>query len=103
MKSSIIEKKYHFLEDLNLSFEVNIHNSMVKVKSYKLPQEIFNTVPIYFLSTDLEENDFISRTITHRLYDPNEATRIAQSMILGIGGAILLEKLGMTVEKYHLN
>jgi len=37
------------------------------------------------------------------LYDPNETTRIAQSILLGIGGAKLLDILERKTEIYHMN
>jgi starch phosphorylase len=55
------------------------------------------------LTTNLNENDEQSRSISYRLYDSNEATRIAQSIILGIGGAMLLDLLKLDIEVYHMN
>ncbi len=98
-----VEKNYNFLEDTGITVSVTIkENENVFVKAYCLKPEIFGTVPMYFLSTDLPENDFISRTITDRLYDANELTRIAQSIVLGIGGAKVVEALG-GADVYHLN
>jgi len=57
---------------------------------------------MYLLSTDVEENDYLSKTITNHLYDSNELTRISQSIILGIGGAKVVEALG-GADVYHLN
>lgn len=103
MKKALIRKQYSFLQDTGLVFTLNIHGADVHVKAFHLPSDTFGTAPMYFLSTDLPENDYLSQTITDRLYDPNEATRIAQSMVLGIGGAKLLEILGWEPEIYHLN
>jgi len=97
------EKDYSFLKDTGIKFTIPIHDSPVWVKAYLLEPGTFHSAPLFLLSTDIEENDALSRTITHRLYDPIEATRIAQSMILGIGGALLLDKLGLEVEVYHMN
>jgi starch phosphorylase len=58
---------------------------------------------MFLLTTDIEQNDAVSRTITNRLYDANEATRIAQSIVLGIGGAKLLDILQLETEIYHMN
>ena len=57
----------------------------------------------FLLSTDLPENDYLAQTITHRLYDSNTATKIAQYILLGIGGAKLIDLLGFEPEVYHLN
>jgi len=42
------------------------------------------------VSTDVPEMIISRKTISHRLYDPNETTRIAQSILLGAGGAKLI-------------
>jgi starch phosphorylase len=55
------------------------------------------------LSTDLPENDYVSQTITHRLYDANVATKVAQFILLGVGGAKLIDELGFNPDVYHLN
>ncbi|MCX2477621.1 alpha-glucan family phosphorylase [Pedobacter sp. MC2016-15] len=103
MVPSFVEKEYSFLQDTGITFSVPIHDTPVMVKAYLLKPETFGSAPLFLLSTDLPENDEISRTITHRLYDPNEATRIAQSIILGIGGAMLLDQLNMEPDVYHMN
>lgn len=98
-----VEKHYSFLEDTGLEVLVDIHgNNNVKVKAYVLKPEIFGTVPIYLLSTDVDGNDYLSRTITNHLYDNNIQTRIAQSIVLGNGGAKIVESLG-GADIYHLN
>ena len=103
LQVNFIEKNYNFLEDSGLEVEVKIHdNESVKVRAYVLKPETFDTAPIYFLTTDVAGNDFLSRTITDRLYDSNEDTRISQSIILGIGGAKIVEALG-GADVYHLN
>lgn len=103
MKTSLIEKNYSFLQDTDLMFTVHIHNAPVHVRAFLLRPEVFGSAPLFLLSTDLPENDAESRSITHCLYDANEATRIAQSIVLGIGGAMLLDLLQLTPEIYHLN
>jgi starch phosphorylase len=103
MKAEFNEKNYSFLIDTGIMFTVPIHDSPVYVKAFLLKPETFNSAPLFLLSTDVPENDYVSRTITHRLYDSNETTRISQSMILGIGGAMLLDLLDMAPEIYHMN
>jgi starch phosphorylase len=103
MKAAFIEKNYSFLEDTGIVFPITIHESDVHVKVLYLAPETFGTAPMFFLTTDIEENDFISRTISHHLYDPDTAARIAQSMLLGIGGGKLLDILGRQTDIYHLN
>lgn len=96
-------KEYAFLQDTGIRFTVPVHGHAVWVKAMFLPGEIFNTVPMFFLSTDVEENDALSRAITHRLYSHDHLRRIAQYIILGIGGARLLDELGVDPQVWHLN
>lgn len=97
------KKEYAFMQDTGIRFTVPVHGHPVWVKAMYLPGDIFNTVPMFFLSTDVEENDDLSRAITHRLYDQDHLRRIAQYIILGAGGARLLDELGVDPEIWHLN
>jgi starch phosphorylase len=103
LKVDFRRKRYYFLEDLNISVTVEINNKPVVVKAYLVPCKLFSTAPLILLSTDIEENDYLSRTITHKLYDSNTETRIAQEIILGIAGAKVLEALNLQPEIYHMN
>ena len=94
---------YSFLQDTGIRFTVPVHGHPVWVKAVFLPGDIFGTVPMFFLTTDIEENDALSRAITHRLYDNDPLRRIAQYIILGSGGAKLLDELGVDPEIWHLN
>src|SRR4028118_1563510 len=98
-----MEKQYSFLEDTGIRFQINIHEHPVWVKVLYLNPETFKSAPLFLLSTDLPENDYVSQTITHRLYDANVATKVAQFILLGVGGAKLLDEMGYTPEVYHLN
>jgi glycogen phosphorylase len=103
MKPVYVEKNYSFLKDTGIVITVHVHGSPVYVKVWLLEPEVFKSAPLFLLSTDIPENDNLSRSITHRLYDSNEATRIAQSIVLGIGGAMLIDTLGLNVDVYHMN
>ncbi len=97
------EKHYSFLEDTGLKFQINVHEHPVWVKVFYLNPETFKSAPLFLLSTDTPENDYVSQTITHRLYDANVATKVAQYILLGVGGAKLVDVLGFNPELYHLN
>ena len=103
LKVSYRDKDYSFLVDTNIVFPITIHGAKVYVKAYLLKPEVFKTAPLFLLSTDIQENDYLAQTISHRLYDPNETTRIAQSILLGVGGAKLLDVLDRKTEIYHMN
>ncbi len=97
------EKIYNFLEDTGIKFQITIHEHPVWVKAFYLNPETFKSAPMFLLSTDLPENDYVSQTICHRLYDANVATKVAQFILLGVGGAKLIDELGFKPEVYHLN
>jgi glycogen phosphorylase len=103
LKVNFRDKDYHFLTDTNIVFPITIHGAKVYVKAYLLKADVFQSAPLFLLSTDIPENDYLAQTISHRLYDPNETTRIAQSILLGIGGAKLLDVLERETEIYHMN
>jgi starch phosphorylase len=103
MKSEWYEKTYSFLEDTGIKYQITIHGSPVWVKAWYLPPTTFASAPLFLLSTDLPENDYLSQTITHRLYDSDTAAKVAQFIMLGIGGAKLLDELNFNPEVYHLN
>lgn len=97
------EKVYGFLEPTDIKFKITVSSHDVWVTAYYLPPSVFNSAPLFLLSTDLPENDYLARTISHKLYDSNPETRIASNILLGIGGCKLLEHLGWEPEVYHIN
>jgi starch phosphorylase len=103
LKIDFIRKYYYFLEDLETEVIVKINGHNVWVKAYLLNPETFGSAPVIFLTTDYDRNDYLSRTISHKLYDKDEDARIAQETILGIGGVRVLEALGIDRDIYHLN
>jgi len=96
-------KEYAFLQDTGIRFEMPVFGNTVTVGAKFLPAEVFGTVPMFFLTTDIEENDPPDRQITQRLYDNDPYRRIAQYLVLGAGGARLLEQLEVDPEVWHLN
>lgn len=103
MDSLFQEKLYSFLEDTEIVFQIEINNHPVHVKAYYLSPDVFRTVPMFFMSTDVPENDYLAQTTSHKLYDSDPAGKVAQSVLLGVGGAKLLEVLKHETEIYHLN
>ena len=60
-------------------------------------------VSLYLLDTNVPENTPTHRSITDRLYGGDRDHRIAQEIVLGIGGARVLSELGLQPDVYHLN
>jgi starch phosphorylase len=60
-------------------------------------------VTLYLLDTDLSSNEPADREITARLYSGDNALRIRQEIVLGIGGIRALDALGITPAVCHMN
>lgn len=60
-------------------------------------------VSLYLMDTDLDLNSEWDRTITHQLYGGDWENRIKQEYLLGIGGILMLNRLGIKKEVYHCN
>jgi starch phosphorylase len=59
--------------------------------------------PVLLLDTDLNENSKEDREITHYLYGGDNAYRLKQEIVLGVGGVRLLQAIGFTIRHYHMN
>lgn len=103
LKAEWYEKTYSFLQETGIKFQITIHGNPVWVKAMYLAPETFKSAPLFLLSTDLPENDYLSQTITHRLYDSDTAAKVAQFIMLGLGGAKLIDELNFNPDAYHLN
>ncbi len=63
-----------------------------------------DTLPVYLLDTNLPENSEWDRQLTDCLYGGDETYRLAQEIVLGLGGLKLLQKLGHDrIQGYHMN
>jgi glycogen phosphorylase len=96
---SFPEYKYDFLEDTGTAVTVNIRKRKVKAKVWKCTA--FGNVPLYLLDTNLPKSP--DWYLTGQLYGWFSEERIAQEMVLSIGGVKALKKLGIDVDIYHFN
>lgn len=97
--------KEDFLERLSPKVTVNLEGRDVSIQAWKLSVkgERGDTVDVYYLDTNLEENSEYDRTLTSFLYGGDYWYRMCQEIILGIGGTRILKALGIHVNKYHMN
>lgn len=91
--------KYDFMKDTGVTVKVKIRNRDVHCKVWLV--DAFGNAPLYLLDTDLPENE--DAWITGQLYGWFGEERIAQEMVLGIGGVRALRALGIEVDVYHFN
>ncbi len=93
------EYRYDFLEDTGLTVTVKIRKRPVRAKIWLC--NCFENVELYLLDTFLPENN--DPFITGQLYGWFGEERIAQEMMLGIGGIKALKLLGIEPDIYHFN
>lgn len=83
-----------------LKITIDMPGRQVFAKVWALP---VGRIPLYLLDTDLNENSWEDRSITHHLYGGDKEHRLKQEMFLGIGGIRALEALGFDANIYHCN
>ncbi|GFZ31137.1 alpha-1,4 glucan phosphorylase [Clostridium zeae] len=96
---SYTNQEYNCLEDTGIKVKVKIRQRDVTIKVWKVVE--FGVCPLYLLDTDIPEN--ADTWITGQLYGWFGEERIAQEMVLGIGGVRVLRALGYEAEVYHFN
>ena len=90
---------YDFLKDAGKTVSVKIRGRDVKCKIWMVDK--YKNAPLYLLDTHLPENE--DKSITGQLYGGFEEDRIAQEIVLGVGGVRALRALGIDVDIYHFN
>ena len=94
------------LEPVDVRSTVTIEGREVQVAAWKFTVKGVrgHEVPVYLLDTQLPENSEWDRTLTDTLYGGDEHYRLCQEIVLGMGGAGLLQAMGIEGETiYHLN
>jgi starch phosphorylase len=92
---------YDSLEDTGLTVDVMICGRKVYCRVFRCRARGADN--LYLLDTDIPENDGEARWITGQLYGWFGEERVAQEMVLGIGGLRALRKLGIAAQVYHFN
>lgn len=90
---------YDFIKDTGVKVTVTIRQRDVICKVWEVNN--FGNAPLYLLDTDIPENE--DSWITGQLYGWFGEERIAQEMVLGIGGVRALRALGINIDIYHFN
>jgi starch phosphorylase len=94
-----------FMKLLPQTASVKISGRDVRVGAWVYEQESLTggTIPVLFLTTDVDDNAQEDRSITDYLYGGDDTYRLKQEIVLGIGGARILDALNINVKKYHMN
>ncbi|MGK2905324.1 MAG: alpha-glucan family phosphorylase [Desulfuromonadales bacterium] len=93
------------LELLPSKASVSIENRDVLVQAwlFRVTSPTGGELPVIFLDTDIPGNLTEDRKITDHLYGGDKDYRLKQEVVLGLGGARLLQILGFQIRKYHMN
>jgi starch phosphorylase len=93
------EYRYDFLKDTGIEVSVTIKETPVRCKVWLC--DCFGNIPLYLLDAFLPKNP--ESLITGQLYGWFAEERLAQEIILGIGGVRALDALGIRPDIYHFN
>ncbi|HWI65416.1 MAG TPA: alpha-glucan family phosphorylase [Symbiobacteriaceae bacterium] len=93
--------RYDFVEDTGVRVHVQIQDRQVAVRVWKTTA--FGNAPLFLLDTNVPENTEWDRGISAHLYGGGRDERIAQEIVLGIGGVRAMTALGVRPEVYHFN
>ncbi len=93
------------LEEVPTRVSIDLEHRSITVRAwrYLVRGRSGATVPVYLLDTDLPANLPEDRRLTDDLYLGDDRTRLRQEAVLGLGGAALLDALGLHFDHFHLN
>jgi starch phosphorylase len=83
-----------------VTISINLPDSCLHVKVW---QAKAGQTDLYLLDTDIAENNDGDRAITDKLYPADQDNRFKQEIVLGIGGAKALARLGLSPTVWHMN
>jgi len=91
--------------DIKICIELSGQKLYLKLwKYYVYSYDKKNVIPLLLLDANVDKNPDYLKELTAQLYrSSNGWLKIAQRMILGIGGIRALEALGYSINKYHMN
>lgn len=90
-----------YLDEQPLFVRVNLTETIIWARVWK--KTFGETVTLYLLDADTDQNQLSERCVTHALYHGSEESQLKQQLLLGIGGMKLLNLLGIRPAVYHLN
>lgn len=105
-ESPVQWKPEHFLRLLPEMVQIEVEKRTVRLRAweYGIVGMTGYVVPLILLDTDVEGNADYDRTLTDYLYGGDDWYRLAQEIVLGIGGVRMLAALGYSgVQKLHMN
>jgi len=95
-----------FAEPLEARVAVAVEGRSVQLRAwrYRIRGARGAELPVFLLDTDLAENAPADRALSGTLYGGDDRYRLAQEIVLGIGGVRMLRALGYArIDRFHLN
>lgn len=90
---------FNMVKDTGVSVNLKVRGADVTCKVHMVDN--YGNIPLYLLDTNFPGSEH--GWMTNKLYGGVEQDRVAQEMILGIGGIRALRALGIDVDVYHFN
>lgn len=80
--------------------EVEIAGRVTYAQVYRIQ---VGRIPLFLMDTDVHPNSQQNRELLARLYGGDQEMRVAQEIVLGIGGVRALRQLGISPAIWHMN
>ena len=87
-------------DDLPLRVVVELPGRSLYLRVWRLQ---VGRVPIFLMDADTPENSLSDCQLTARLYTVDRDVRIAQELVLGVGGVRALRAMGISPSVWHMN
>ena len=88
------------IQDTGKTIDVPVANRKVRAKIWR---QTVGRVSMYLLDTDTPPNKPADRALTRHLYGGDGEYRLQQEILLGIGGVMALDAMGIRANVFHLN
>ncbi|TFE72928.1 alpha-glucan family phosphorylase [Methylacidiphilum caldifontis] len=94
-----------FLVEQQPRVKIQLENREITLRAWLYEiEQMDHKIPVYFLDTDLPENDPYDRGLSGFLYGGDDRYRLCQEAVLGIGGVRMLRALGYKkIDRFHMN
>lgn len=83
-----------------IKIHINLAGRTVWAKVWELK---VGRMSLFLLDTDIDDNRWEDRSLTHQLYGGDNEHRLKQELLLGVGGLRALKAMGVDADLYHLN
>lgn len=96
-------RRYAQLLDAKIAVRIEGRPVWVGAWLYIAQSQLGGSTPVVLLDTQQSENHAEDSVLTHYLYGGDDAYRLKQEMVLGMGGVRMLRALGFEISAYHMN